>query len=194
MIVNILNRLKMNTAMTTETKSQFARRISRAPSYITELLSHGRLVLDATGKKINVEASLQRLAETSSNANPSVSARHEKTRQNAPKSKKIKIKETESRAHFKSQVMFFENELLKIEMHLRRFECFDLQDVRREAQSLGNTLRASIERLIDQTAPRLAVMKNKKDRQALLSDELFKLKNVMKSEFPRSLRRMQKKK
>ena len=179
--------------MTIESKSQFAKRINRAPSYITELLSHGRLVLDESGKKIDVEASLQRLAETSNGANPSVSARHEKARKTL---KNVKQKKTEAvkRVDYKSQTLHFENEQLKLEISLRRHQRFELPDVRREAQNIGNTLRASIERLIDQTAPRLSVMKSEGDRNALLAAELFKLKSVVKSEFPRALRRMQKQK
>lgn len=182
--------------MTIESKSQFAKRINRAPSYITELLSHGRLVLDATGKKIDVEASLKKLAETSSGANPAVAARHESARK-APAIKKTKKKKTEaidqpSRASYKSQVLHYENEQLKIEMLLRNGMRFDLSDVRRESQNIGNTLRASLERLVDQTAPRLSVMKSVAERKQLLATELLKLKTVMKSEFPRALRRMQK--
>ncbi len=179
--------------MTIESKSQFARRINRVPSYITELLAHGRLVLDSTGKKIDVEASLKKLAETSSGANPAVAARHESARAK-PKAKKKKPvnDDVPSRASYKSQVMFYENEQLKIEMMLRSGKKFDLTDVRREAQNIGNTLRASLERLVDQTAPRLSVMKSAQERQHLLATELLKLKTVLKTEFPRALRRMQK--
>lgn len=181
--------------MTIESKSQFAKRINRAPSYITELLSHGRLVLDATGKKIDVEASLKKLAETSSGANPAVAARHESARAK-PKSKKIKntdeTPEIGGRAKYKSMVLHYENQQIKIEMMLRRGLRFELADARRESQSLGNTLRASLERLVDQTAPRLSVMKSKSDRLNLLSNELKKLKTIIKAEFPRAMRRLQK--
>lgn len=179
--------------MTIESKSQFAKRINRAPSYITELLSHGRLVLDQTGKKIDVEASLQRLEATSSHANPSVSSRHAKTRGDST-AKQEKANKSTERANYKSQILFYENEQLKLEISLRRAQRYELSEVRKESQNIGNTLRASIERLIDQTAPRLSVMKNHQDRAALLSAEIKKLKNVIKSEFPRALRRMQKQK
>ena len=177
--------------MMVESKSQFARRINRSPSYITELLSHGRLVLDSTGKKIDVKASLKKLSETAGAANPAVAARHESARAK-PKAKKAVKNDMPSRASYKSQVMFYENEQLKIEMLLRSGKKFDLSDVRREAQTIGNTFRASLERLVDQTAPRLSVMKSCQERQQLLSTELRKLKTVIKTEFPRALRRMKK--
>jgi hypothetical protein len=182
--------------MTIESKSQFAKRISRAPSYITELLSHGRLVLDATGKKIDVEASLAKLAETSSGANPAVAERHAQARKSPAAKKKPRLAkntdEEPTRASYKSQVLHFENEQIKLEIELRQSKRFDLGDVRREALNLGNTLRASLERLVDQTAPRLSVMQSAAERKQLLKIELLKLKTAVKAEFPRSLRRMQK--
>lgn len=177
--------------MTLESKSQFAKRINRAPSYITELISHGRIVLD--GKKVNVEASLERIAQTASGANPAVSARHEAARKGEAPSKKDSMSmESGSRAKFKSMVMHYENQQIKIEMMLRRGLRFELADTRREAQAIGNTMRASIERLIDQTAPRLAVMHSRADRARLITQEVQKLNRIIKTEFPRAMRRLHK--
>lgn len=177
--------------MTTETKSQFAKRINRAPSYITELISHGRIVLD--GKRVNVEASLALIEKTASGANPAVAARHEAARKGeAPAKKDSMSMEAGSRAKFKSMVMHYENQQIKIEMMLRRGLRFDLADTRREAQAIGNTMRASIERLIDQSAPRLSVMQSRADRARLITQEINKLSRIIKNEFPRAMRRLQK--
>lgn len=174
--------------MTTESKSQFAKRINRAPSYITELISHGRIVLD--GKKVNVEASLALIAETASNANPGAAARHEAVRNGEVQD--TMAMETGSRAKFKSMVMHYENQQIKIEMMMRRGLRFELAGIRQESQAIGNTLRASVERLIDQTAPRLAVMHSRADRARLITQELKKLNRIIKTEFPRALRRLHK--
>ena len=48
----------------------------------------------------------------------------------------------------------------------------------------------AVERVIDQTAPRLAVMTNDLDRRRLLDAELRRLRWMVKSEIPRALRRM----
>lgn len=177
--------------MTLENKIQFAKRINRAPSYITELISHGRIVLN--GRRVDVEASLALLAQTASGANPAVAERHEAARKGgAPEKKDSMSMESGSRAKFKSMVMHYENQQIKIEMMLRRGLRFELADTRREAQAIGNTMRASVERLIDQSAPRLSVMQSRADRARLIMQEINKLNRIIKNEFPRALRRLTK--
>lgn len=179
--------------MTTESKSQFAKRINRAPSYITELISHGRIVLD--GKKVNVEASLERIAQTASGANPAVSARHEAARKVEAKPRKKREAADVvpgSRQHFEREIQSIKNKHKELNFDLVLGKRFSIGDVRREALGLGNTLRATVERLIDQTAPRLSVMQDKTLRHALLQDELKTLRTVIKAEFPRAMRRLKK--
>jgi hypothetical protein len=179
--------------MTTESKSQFARRINRAPSYITELISHGRIVLE--GKKVNVEASLEKLAATTSGLNPAVAARHEAARKAIVKPRK-KRKAAEvikgSRADYERLTQSIKNKHKALNFDLVLNKRFLLSEVRREALALGNTLRATVERLIDQTAPRLAVMQDQKHRRYLLQSELKALRTVIKAEFPRAMRRLKK--
>lgn len=178
--------------MTLENKSQFAKRINRAPSYITELISHGRIVLE--GKKVNVEASLAKLAETASGANPAVAARHEAARKVVkPRQKRKATKVIEgSRADYERMTQSIKNKHKELNFDLVLNKRFLISDVRREALALGNTLRASLERLIDQTAPRLSVIQDKKLRLMLIKTESAILKNIVKSEFPRALRRLKK--
>ena len=51
-------------------------------------------------------------------------------------------------------------------------------------------LRAGIERVIDQTAPRLAASANGLQRRQILEAEIRRLKFIIKREIPRALRRM----
>lgn len=198
--------------MTIETKSAFARRIDRVPSYITELIRHGRLVLTADGKKIEVEASLALLEKTASGLNPAVAARHAQVRQqkNKPaalqalapdtpkpiKTRKPKttahVDDDTSRAHYERVSQHFKNSKKALEFDLYMGRRFGLVAARREAMSLGNTLRATLERLIDQTAPRLAVMGHTQDRLHLLQTEIKLLTSIIKAEYPRALRRLKK--
>lgn len=182
--------------MTIESKSQFAKRINRAPSYITELIGHGRIVFDESGKKVNVEASLVKLEQTASGANPAVAARHEAARNSEkPARKKRKVAEVQenSRQFYEQTLQQIKNNNKKLDFDLVLNKRFSLQDVRREAQSLGNTMRASLERLVDQTAPRIAVVQDEKQRAVILQDEIKKLGIVIKAEFPRAMRRLKKK-
>lgn len=179
--------------MTTESKSQFAKRINRAPSYITELIAHGRIVLD--GKKVNVEASLAKLEATASGANPAVAARHEAARAADKKPRKKRaVAEVEegSRQYYERLLQQLKNQQKTLEFDLVLGKRFDISDVRREALALGNTLRASLERMIDQTAPRLAVMTSPADRAHLLKTESINTSRVIKAEFPRAMRRLRK--
>ena len=179
--------------MTLESKSQFAKRINRAPSYITELISHGRIVLN--GRRVDVEASLDLLAQTASGANPAVAARHEAARKGEakPRKKRVTAEVAEgSRASYERLTQSVKNKHKELSFDLVLGNRFILGDVRREALALGNTLRATVERLIDQTAPRLSVMQDKNLRMRLLQDEITALKRVIKAEFPRSMRRLRK--
>lgn len=181
--------------MTIETKSQFAKRIQRAPSYITELISHGRIVLTEDGKRVEVEASIAKIEATASGAKPAVAARHEAERKGVkPGRKKRKEAEVEegSRQYYERTLQQVKNDHKALEFDLVLGKRFLIADVRREALGLGNTLRATVERLIDQTAPRLSVMQDKTLRHALLQDELKTLRTVIKAEFPRAMRRLKK--
>ncbi len=94
------------------------------------------------------------------------------------------------RTAFKAMALRYENEAIKLEMALRRHLRYPLEDVRREAQALGMTLRAGVERLIDQTAPRLAAMTGTAEREALLRAEVAALGRAFRAEFKQSLRRL----
>lgn len=94
------------------------------------------------------------------------------------------------RAHAKALLMRFENDLLKIEMALRRGLRFERADVRREAANLGAMLRAGLERIIDQCAPRLAAAGDDAERRRVLEQETHRLARIIKREMPRALRRM----
>ena len=60
--------------------------------------------------------------------------------------------------------MHFENQSQKLDMALAQSLRFDLAQVRDEALGIGNTLRAAVERLVDVTAPRLAIAKTRDER------------------------------
>ncbi|MGB3742465.1 MAG: hypothetical protein WA968_10450 [Castellaniella sp.] len=93
------------------------------------------------------------------------------------------------RTHYKALTLKFENETIKLEMALRRHMRYPLPSVRREAYGLGLALRASVERMVDQTAPRLAAAQTP-ERRALLVAECAALSRAMHTEFVRALRRL----
>lgn len=94
------------------------------------------------------------------------------------------------RAHAKAALLHYENQQIKIEMALRRGLRLDRAAVKRESLGLGAMLRAAVERVIDQTAPRLAAASNELQRRQILAAEIRRMRWIMKRELPRSLRRM----
>ncbi|HDS0929591.1 TPA: terminase small subunit [Pseudomonas putida] len=61
-------------------KSAFAARIGRSPSYITWLKDNGRLVLSPDGKLVDVLATEAKIQETADPSKAAVAARHEENR------------------------------------------------------------------------------------------------------------------
>lgn len=96
----------------------------------------------------------------------------------------------DSRTRYKTMVLRYENETIKLEMALRRGMRHPLPAVRREALGLGTALRAAVERMIDQTAPRLAAEPNRAARAALLHAECAAVQRGLRLEFLRALRRL----
>lgn len=57
------------------TQAEFARLLGVAKSYVTKLKEHGRLVMSADGKLVDIEASRARIAATADPSKPDVSAK-----------------------------------------------------------------------------------------------------------------------
>lgn len=96
----------------------------------------------------------------------------------------------DSRTAAKALLLHFENSSIKLEMALRRGMRFDRSIVKREAAALGAMVRAGVERVIDQAAPRLAAAGNDLERRRILDGEIRRLRWILKRELPRALRRM----
>ena len=195
-----------------ETKAAFARRIGINKSNVTRAAQAGRIVL-TPGGMVNVEASVQRWYETKGGRDD-VAARHAENRgavgsvggamaengtagpkpatpaQPAGEGNATASGDGNSRTRYKAMGLHYENQSLKLEMALRRGLRYPLALVKRESLGIGSSLRAAVERVIDQCAPRLAVMTNDLDRRRLLDAELRRLRWMVKSEIPRALRRM----
>lgn len=95
-----------------------------------------------------------------------------------------------ARRNAKTLLLHYENSQIKLEMALRRGLRYELAAVKREAFAMGAMLRAAVERVIDQTAPRLAACTTVAERRAILETEIRRLKSTTKREMPRALRRM----
>lgn len=183
--------------MTTLSKSQFAKKQGWAPSYVSKLGAQQRLVLDEKGMVI-VEATLEKIKATAG-ARSDVAARNAAERKEpAAKQLDLNVSIDElpngSRAKYKAVTLHFENQSQKLGMALAQGIRFDIKDVKDEALGIGNTLRASMERLIDTTAPRLAIAKTREERERILQNEINAMRKTIKNTFPRAFVRLARKK
>jgi hypothetical protein len=195
--------------MTVETKAAFARRLNWNRSNVTRAAQAGRLVL--VGKLVDVEASLDRIRATQA-GRTDVSARHAAQRgattpthaqakpnpatapqpANAPQITAPISTDTDggSRTRYKAITLHLENQQIKLGMAMARGLRFARKDVARESTAIGAIVRSATERVIDQTAPRLAVMTDPARRSQLLALELRAVRRAIRGEFPRALRRL----
>lgn len=190
------------------TRADFAKHLGVNRSTVTRAVDAGRIHLEADGTIDFEKATAAWHASAGGRAD--VAARHAAQRgsaipdsqpgqKNAPAARfdEPGIDGLDSdgladgqRAHAKALLMRFENEIIKIEMALRRGLRFERAAVRREAASLGATLRAGLERVIDQCAPRLAASQDATERRRVIEKETRRLRWIIKREIPRALRRM----
>ncbi len=91
--------------------------------------------------------------------------------------------------HYAALKLAAQNDLVRLGMALRAHRRYPLENLRKEAHSLGGTLRSALERLVDQTAPRLA-MADPSGRAAILAEEAAKLRRLLRREPLRALRRL----
>lgn len=199
--------------MTLESRAAFARRLGVNKSTITRAFQAGRLVMQ--GNLVDIEPSLARWHATKGGrddvaerfaaqrgqdiptqpypypAEESATAGDSGALPPQPDAQPMGATGAGSgdRTHYKALTLRFENETIKLEMALRRHMRYPLPSVRREAYGLGLALRASVERMVDQTAPRLAAAQTP-ERRALLIAECHALSRAMHTEFVRALRRL----
>lgn len=196
----------------TETRAKFAARLGVARSTITRAMQSGRLVMHESGDVL-VEPSLKRWHETKGGRDD-LTERHAQNRgasipeaaqakENATAARKTRNesatnnKEADepiqagSKASYKAAAMKYENDAIKLEIALRHHRRYPAAAVSHEALGIGGTVRATLERFIDQLAPRLAVLSDKSAKQQLLIAESKRGSRSVKNEFIRAMRHMQ---
>jgi len=200
------------TATALETKAAFARRLGVNKSTITRAGQEGRLVMQ--DGKVDVAASLARWHATTGGRTdlaekyarqrgktihpiPTHTMGQENAATGLYSSDRGIDEEGEGHANpdrtrYKALVLHFENQSIKLHMALGKGLRHRLAAVQREAFGLGAALQASVERLIDQAAPRLAAATGRDARATLLRDECGQLARAIRAEFVRSARRLRK--
>jgi hypothetical protein len=188
----------------------FARRLGVNRSTVTRAAQSGRLVLADDGRVL-VQASLARWHATRG-GRLDLAERHAEARGHAvagvatpatppadansgPRSDDQHAADTQappegSRAFWEAEKLRWQNTQLLLSLDLQSGARIPRGAIQREAHSLGATLRATVERLIDQTAPRLAAATSDADRRRLLFGEIAAARRLVRREFAAALRRL----
>ncbi len=96
----------------------------------------------------------------------------------------------QSLANYARELLAAQNAIARLALQMRQHQRYPAEDVFSEARALGATLRASLERLVDVTAPRLALLSAAADRQGLLQREIQQIGRALRREMIRALRRL----
>ncbi|MCP1675472.1 hypothetical protein J2T57_002622 [Natronocella acetinitrilica] len=181
----------------------FADMLGVNKSTVTRAKQAGRLVLDGHGRVL-VDESLARYHGTAG-GRVDVAERHAEARGAAlpaatvtglqgtqPHGQPPAIADdgqSELRRQHKRAQLYYDNQLAKLEGALRRHKRYRVQDVQREALTIGSALRAALERLVDETAPRLCLA-DSEARAAILAKQVRRVTRAHKAERLRAVRRL----
>lgn len=189
-------------------KSAFAARIGRSPSYITWLKDNNRLVLSADGKQVDVLATEALIAETADPSKAAVAARHHQDRlQRDVYSQITPASEPTSMAaplHAKTpagQQPDFQKaralrehnlaQLAEIELHKAKGELVERKAVNLAAYNGGRLLRDQLLGLPPQLAAELAAMTDpwdiEKHLQKVLRETLENAERMSAADLERSI-------
>lgn len=166
-------------------KADFARQVlKRSPSYVTELLAAGRLVMEGSGRhaRVVVAESIARIANTKG-ARDDVAARHaenagsampepQRGGENAPEGsteRAVTLRERRAEAELrKTLAQAAQEEMAAAKM---RGDLIAREDVDAAMKFVGATLRSLLEVMPDQTAPLVAPVTSLDEVHAILQDQ-----------------------
>lgn len=174
--------------MTTASLSQFAAIINRAPSYVTKLRQHGRLVLvEVDGKRrkvVDVEASKLRIEQTES-------GQHERGReyqrgQRGELPPEAAEADSEADAGKRGTRAFHDNRIAAANADMREMEAAKLKgelvdraDVDFVLNDYGATVRGLLQRLADRTAPQVYPLKTLEETHAAIVEAVDELQREL---------------
>lgn len=166
-------------------KADFARQVlKRSPSYVTELLAAGRLVMEGSGRhaRVVVAESIARIANTKG-ARDDVAARHaenagsampeaQRGGENAPEPPtELAVTLRERRAEAELRKTLAQAEQEEMAAAKARGDLIAREDVDAAMKFVGATLRSLLEVMPDQTAPLVAPVTSLDEVHAILQDQ-----------------------
>ena len=179
--------------------AEFARIAGVNRSTVTRWRQAGRLAMDDHGRVL-VDESLARIQATVG-GRTDVAERHAAERgTELPEAPSTAEQPTTTagrgeataggnRKDWKRLALYYENQGIRLERSLRRYERYNRAAVRRELEAIGGTLRAAWERLVDEVAPQARIA-SPAERRRLLERQEQQIRRVLRSELARALYRL----
>lgn len=163
----------------TESLADFARRLNYKKSYITQLKQDGRLVLTTDGKRVVVDASIERIKATQALSHQSIADRHAAAR-SAPDVPEDELpapttSPTPEQARYQTSRAEREHwaaQAARRDYELSMRQLLPAADVESAIADAVTQLRARLEALPDILAPQLAAEPDEAKCRALLADEI----------------------
>jgi hypothetical protein len=186
-----------------ETAAAFARRCGMNRSTISRAIKAGRLILGDDGL-LDVDQNLERWQQTKTGTRSDVADRHRQQRSAAaqdaagdeddpdidmPRENAATGADANLAGHTRD-LLSAQNAMARLALQLRMNRRYPLARIVAEAQAIGAILRAALERMVDQTAPRLAVLSDEGKRSAIIGAECDAVWRLVRRELPRAMRRM----
>lgn len=164
------------------TQAEFARLLGVAKSYVTKLKEHGRLVMSADGKLVDIEASKARIAATADPGKPDVSSQWEKPTESAEEVDGGSKSYQDARADKE----FYAAKMAKLEYERAIGKLVDKAEVQAVVEDVITQFRQGLENLPYRLAPEL-VGQDLDGIRAALKQEVFDSLAKMQRGFVRQM-------
>lgn len=171
--------------MTVCTQAEFARQLGVAKSYVTKLKEHGRLVMDASGKLVDIDASKARIAATADPGKADISAQWQAPPP-APKAPESDEDGTPSYQEARAEKERFAAKMAKLEYEKAIGKLVDKAEVQAVVEDVITQFRQGLESLPYRLAPELAG-KDLDGIRSALKQEIFEALGKMQRGFVRQL-------
>lgn len=180
-------------------KSEFARIIKNSPSYVTELAKYGRLVFDATGKKILVAESLALMEESKDLSKIGVTERHANER--AEKSTQRESAENPSAPIGANEIISINGKAGSVYQHSKALrekynalnakleydkaigKVLDADDVAKVVLNAATIVRSRLENMPDRYAPQFAAEQDPQRIKSIFIDAIENALQEMSHQF-----------
>ena len=174
------------------TGRQFAQHIGVSEPYVTRLKKAGRLVME--GRRIDVERSKRRIADTRDPARQDVVDRHKAAKRQKgtppPADDSAERKESLSYASARARRETALAEAAELDLLARKGDLCQVADVERAIAALATQVRSRFERLADRLAPEVAALADEQKVRTFILGEIDDVLDSLADDSGRTVTRL----